>query len=369
MLTEHPFDNLDILRELFFSVLESLPDGIVLADQEGMIVAMNRNAQRFLELEGRAHIHQSCWDVLEKVLGMGGQEIRTLRGNGATVTCERELAVGQDRRQHLTITHHALCSPFRSISGFFLIITDSTYLRRMEAQVERQRRLAAMGEMAVTIAQDMRNPLGSLELYVSMLRRDMEDDPDNARVAEQMMRAIRTMDHHLHNYVTFSNLPIPRPEQVNIAAWLDDTAEQLQLMESGRNICTRKQYGHTLPTIVADRELLYQLSLNLVLNAVQSMAEGGELVLSTRTIARRGHGAEILDVRVRDTGEGIAQDNLEKIFDPFYTTRKRGKGLGLAIVHRIVEAHHGLIEVESKPGAGTTVIVSLPYDGQGLRDL
>ncbi len=235
-------------------------------------------------------------------------------------------------------------------------------VRCMETQIDRQRRLAAMADMAERITQDLKNPLGSLALYASILRRELQGDDDMTRITGFMISAIQSMDHFLDSYATFSSVPSPRLGPVNVSAWLDDTAKQLEMMNMGKGIRVETRYDHVLPEIDADRDLLSRLSLNLVLNAVQGMPQGGDLTIATCTVYPFEPGREFLEVRFIDTGEGIAEENRERIFDPFFTTRKKGNGLGLAIVHRIVEAHHGYIEVESVLDHGATFIVLLPYD-------
>jgi len=236
----------------------------------------------------------------------------------------------------------------------------NTYAKLIEAQGDRQRRLAGMGEMATRISRTLKNPLASLALSASLLKRDLADDPDSARVADQMERTIQVMDYLLSNFVTFVDLPAPRPGPLVVSTWLDDTAAQLQFFENRGNISIRKDYGHRQPEIVADAELLSQMALNIVLNAVQSMSVGGELLIATHAIPAADHAPELLAVQFRDTGEGIAEENLDRIFDPFFTTRSHGHGLGLAIVHHIVQIHGGFVEVESFPGAGATFSVFLP---------
>jgi len=166
--------------------------------------------------------------------------------------------------------------------------------RSMETQIDRQRRLAAMADMAERITQDLKNPLGSLALYASILRRELQGDDDMTRITGLMISAIQSMDHFLDSYATFSSMPSPRLGPVNISAWLDDTAKQLEMMNMGKGIRVKTRYDHVHPEIYADRDLLSRLSLNLVLNAVQGMPQGGDLTIATCTMSPFEPGREFL---------------------------------------------------------------------------
>ena len=151
------------------------------------------------------------------------------------------------------------------------------------SQLDRQRRFAAMQEMAVRMSQDLKNPLGGLALYASILNRELKDDPDNERVTSQMISAVHTMDHLLDNYVTFASLPEPRYGKVNVKEWLGQTVDQLRLLDAADGIDISCDYRHHGEYILGDPELLRQLSLNIGINALESMEAGQEMKLRTRT--------------------------------------------------------------------------------------
>ncbi|MDA8165068.1 MAG: ATP-binding protein [Desulfobacteraceae bacterium] len=362
-MTGKMFEEAGELRDLLFTMMESLPGGLLLADRQGVLLAANRKAGDLLGLAGTSLQGRSCYQLLEQVLGMPADQTGPLRRPGGRLTW----AAGPGRKKgavHLAISRHELQSPFQRLAGFFLVVEDITYLRMMEAGLERQKRYAAMEEMAVHMTQELKNPLGSLELSASILKRELREDPDNERLAGQMLRAIRTMDHLLDNYVTFSSLPAPVPARIDVRAWLERTAARLEEAAREKGISCVRRYGHQRETIVGDPELLHQLSLNLGLNGLESMTAGGELRIETGTAAPAAGRAGFLEVKFIDRGCGIPEELQERIFDPFFTTKDRAGGLGLAIVHHITEAHGGLIQVASRPGHGTTVSVLLP-DGGG----
>ncbi|MBU0483878.1 MAG: PAS domain-containing protein [Proteobacteria bacterium] len=358
-MSSGPFDKADQSREFLFTVIESLPNGIILADNTGSLLTINQQARNILGLSGVSTPNLSCWEILKNKLGLSESELTIIKKGGERLLIEVGADSSPEGKRCISIIRNELKSPFRDISGFFLIFDDVTYPSMVKSQVDRQRRMTAMQEMAISMSQELKNPLGGLELYASILKRELQNDPDNERVTGQMMQAIRTMDCILNNYVTFSRLPVPKPATINITSWLEETISQLQMFS--RKISFVCRFGHQEEKIIGDAELLSQLSLNIGLNGVESMADGGEFSIETRTSYPFGNGRAFLEIRFTDQGEGITEENLEKIFDPFFNTRGRGSGLGLATVHHIVEVHNGLVKVETKPGKGSTFIVLLPW--------
>jgi signal transduction histidine kinase len=269
---------------------------------------------------------------------------------------------GGAEKRCLLISRNDLQSPFLHVAGFFLSLEDVTFPALLEMHLDRSKRFAAMQEMAEAMSQELKNPLGSLELYASILKRELAGDPDNERVAARMLGAVRTMHHLLDNFVTFSGVLLPQMQEMDLVPVLEKSMETLREMAGEHGILLEGRIEVEQAYLVGDQALLGQLLLNLGLNAMESMPMGGTFSLSLRTLPPdREHGA-LVEVRVQDQGAGIAPENLPKIFDPFFSTKGRNRGLGLAISHAIAEAHRGLIEVESDPGRGTTFRVLLPAD-------
>ena len=353
------FEEADQLREFLFAVIESLPNGMLFADRDGQTLAVNQKARRLLGLAGVSVQNRSCWELLGRVLQVGQADLVRLQKSGSNLLCE---AVGGDRqgeKRYLAIARNELRSPFLQMGGFFLSVEDVTYLHLAEAQFDRQRRFEAMQEMAVCMSQELKNPLGSLELFASMLNRELRDDPDNQRITARMISAIHAMDHLLNNYVTFASLPEPRLGPVAVRRLLDGAVEQVRQLDKAANVVFSCHYAHDREEIVGDETLLRQLLFNLLLNGVESM-QGGEVRLASRSLPAEEGRPPYLEIRVADQGGGIAAKDLQRIFDPFFTTKDRASGLGLAAAHYIVGAHHGLIRQESREGEGAVFTVLLP---------
>ncbi|HCC53959.1 MAG TPA: PAS domain-containing sensor histidine kinase [Desulfobulbaceae bacterium] len=358
-MTQAILDTPEHLREFFFAMIESLPGGILLADRQGNLLAANRKATQLLGLDGCSLQDKTCWGLLSQKFNLR-RELEALSLSGGSLLCEVQAANGGAEKRCLLISRNDLQSPFLHVAGFFLSLEDVTFPALMEMHLDRSKRFAAMQEMAEAMSQELKNPLGSLELYASILKRELAGDYDNERVAARMLGAVRTMHHLLDNFVTFAKFPLPQMKMLDMVVVLKESMETLREMAGEHGILMESRIEEGQVFLCGDQALLGQLLLNLGLNALESMTPGGTCSMGLRTLSiDREHDA-LVEIKVQDQGVGIAQENLQKIFDPFFSTKGRNRGLGLAIAHAIAESHHGLIEVESEPDRGTTLRVLLP---------
>jgi signal transduction histidine kinase len=244
-------------------------------------------------------------------------------------------------------------------------------LGEANSQLERSRRLAALGEMAAGIAHEVRNPLGSIRLYARMLEQDLVDRPGERGIAVKIDNAARVMDGIVGDVLTFSREFRLRPAAIDVPELFDRVMESCchDGVPGWKSVeVVRRDRGVQLPEFEADHSLLQQALVNLVRNAFEAMADvpDQQHVLTVEAIegARPDGGSRDLGVvvlSVRDTGPGVRPEVVERMFNPFFTTRNAGTGLGLAIVHRIIDAHAGRISVlNNEDGPGATVSIELP---------
>lgn len=224
--------------------------------------------------------------------------------------------------------------------------------------MERSRRLAAMGEMAAKIAHEIRNPLGSIAILATILERELTHDSEKRKLAEHITKGVKTLDNLLSNMLLFASAPEARLKQVD----LREVIEESLLLTGGhekKGVSIKGWYeGRTV--IMADPAQLRQLFLNIFLNSLDAMEEGGNLTIRTRLDEAM---TDFIGIEIRDTGKGIPAEHIDRIFDPFFSTKARGTGLGLAIVSAVINAHNGTIDVRSEPGEGTVFLVRLPLAG------
>ncbi len=232
----------------------------------------------------------------------------------------------------------------------------NTELAEKNRAMERTRRLAAMGEMAARIAHEIRNPLGSMAIFATLLERELCRDAEKRKYAEHITKGIKTLDNLLSNMLLFAAAPGASRKCIDLREVIEESIMSTRGHEKPGVRIKTDYSGRT--EIMADRSQLRQLFLNLFLNSLDALGEGGILSIKSRVAAGRGKG--FIEVEVSDTGKGIEVDNLDRIFDPFFSTKERGTGLGLAIVATVVHAHGGFIDVSSEAGRGTTFVISLP---------
>lgn len=232
---------------------------------------------------------------------------------------------------------------------------------------ERAKRLMAMGEMAASLAHEIRNPLGSMELFCTLLKKDLTDQPQLLNFAEQIHQGIRSLEQIIANCLQFARDVVPRLRSVSDArAWASEVLATIQPKLDADGVSAAVE-ADDLGEVRIDDYQLRQALLNLLLNAVDAVqarraANPGEAVNPAIVLRCAKSGAKHWRLSVSDTGTGMDAQTEQKIFDPFFTTKERGTGLGLAVVHTIVKAHHGTVLVESKLGEGTTVSLDLPCD-------
>ena len=234
--------------------------------------------------------------------------------------------------------------------------------RQLEAEALRQSRLAAMGEMAATLAHEVRNPLGAMELFTGLLLQDLHDRPDTRALAEEVARGITDLNHLVTNLLEFTRTRTPRVEMVDCRVLAEDALRYTADLQLANGVAVVRDWPADVPVAaLADADLLRPVLLNLVRNALQAMPDGGTLTLAVRATDAG------VDVAVADTGPGIPAAAHEEVFRPFYTTRTKGTGLGLPVARGLVTAMGGCLALESTPGSGARFTVTLPVEQKETR--
>jgi two-component system, NtrC family, sensor histidine kinase HydH len=228
--------------------------------------------------------------------------------------------------------------------------------RRLEAQLHQSERLAALGEMTAGVAHEVRNPLGIISSTAELLRERLARYEPQNRLAQIIVEESNRLNEKVTEFLDFARPRIPNLRPCDLEATLNRSLELLQPEIERLGIKVSREYQLNGRPLMVDQDLLHQAFLNIFLNAIQAMPQGGHLTVSTSP-GSNGHGGEI---RIQDDGEGIGPEALKKIFNPFFTTKEKGSGLGLPIVKSIIEAHQGSLKISSTAGAGTTLTITLP---------
>ncbi|MDR1613572.1 MAG: hypothetical protein LBT97_12445 [Planctomycetota bacterium] len=353
------------LKNYLASIIESSADGIVAINLERRITAWNPAASLLREIEPALPVNPEGRFILDAMLGkcrdLGLLLMRSLAEETEIAGQEQRFQDASGRMRSLSVS----TSPVRSVSdggvntiGAVQTFSDLTRVRDLEDRLNRQDRLAALGEMAAGVAHEIRNPLGGIELYASSLcRRFPADSPENATCGK-IIAAASSLNRIVTDMLTFTRGRAPRlrPSRVAqvIAPALDLAARELE----ERSVSTSVDIADAERQYPLDPEQLAQAALNVILNAAQAIGKGGAVAVSAK--AGTGDGGEKLVITFADDGPGIPDAAKDKVFNPFFTLRTDGTGLGLAIVNKIVEDHGGEVVVGDNHPRGAVVSFVLP---------
>jgi len=344
------------------NVLQSIPTGVLTLDSRGVVTALNNAGERLLGLRASVILGRPVDEVLQAAPDLATWIRTALAGERLIQETELGLTADGGRRVMVRASASELRGDTGRSDGLVVLLRDTTEVNRLELQLRRTDKLAALGTLAAGVAHEVKNPLHALTLNLHLLQAEIAAPKPSAAeikgsfdiLRSEMDRIQRIVD----NFLRFSRPSIPEVQPLNLRALLERVLSLTAFEAADHGVTIETQFEAALDPVSGDDGQLSQVFLNLVINALQAMPSGGTLVLATR---RCGGWVEIA---VRDGGEGIPREILPHVFDPYFTTRPRGVGLGLAIAHRIVEGHRGTIDVESEAGKGTTMIVRLPLADQ-----
>jgi len=356
---ETAFDQLDLLYK---SIIESVETGIMTINLQGKIKSLNRAAE---EISGFTFADVENRNIVE-VFPCFAQIQEKIKGNDDKHSPKDRYNIEFTRDKNSKLILNCLVSTLKDSTGKriggIVIFQDITSLIEMEEALEKNKRLAIIGEMAAGLAHEMRNPLASLSGSIQILKRDLQLSEVDKKLMQIILRGKNQLDHVIKDFLLLARQAPGDRETVFIKEIIEGVIESIQYLPDWNNdIRVHLDLSDNL-SIYANRTEIREVVWNLVMNAVQSMPEGGELSVDTRKTYNGAHG-ESLEIQVSDTGYGIDEEYLDRIFEPFFTTRERGTGLGLAIVNRIIEGYKGKILIRRGVEKGTVSMVSLPLIG------
>jgi two-component system sensor histidine kinase HydH len=258
----------------------------------------------------------------------------------------------------LALSSTPLTDDAGAVTGAVILLRDLREIKRLEAQIRRSEKLAAIGKLAAAVAHEIRNPLSSIRGFAQFLGHLLRDRPRDHEYAAVMVKEVDRINRVVTDLLTFARPQEIEPAPVDLNALVGHVRRLVEGDAGNGGVTVDLQLPEALPQVVLDGGQITQVLLNLCLNALQAMDGGGTLSIGAGADGRGG-----LDLWVTDDGPGIPPSHQARIFDPFFTTRDKGTGLGLAIVQKIVENHHGGIRIESPPPGserGCRFTVSIP---------
>ncbi|MDP3039705.1 MAG: ATP-binding protein, partial [Deltaproteobacteria bacterium] len=243
--------------------------------------------------------------------------------------------------------------------GLVLLLRDLREIRDLQEKVRRSERLASLGRLAAGVAHEIRNPLSSIRGFAQYFMRRLKGQEEEQRYASIMVKEVDRLNRVISELLDFARPKEPHREPHTLEEIFESSLKLLKPELASKGVTVEKSYEPNLPIVRVDRDQLSQVFLNLFLNSLESIEGKGRIMVSLKQIIDPPG----VNVVIADTGRGIPSEDLGKVFEPFFSTKRKGTGLGLAIVHQIVEGHGGNIAVDSQEGMGTTFRITLPVSG------
>jgi len=335
------------------NVVESMADALISIDSEKKIVTLNRRAGEILgaaekDLKGKG---------IGEVLGPDGEELLQREENMAIVRDEEiEVKQGSGKEIPLSLSAAPLKDDMGQAIGSVLLLRDLREIRDLQEKVRRGERLASLGRLAAGVAHEIRNPLSSIRGFAQYFRNRFKDQKEELEYASIMVKEVDRLNRVITELLDFARPKEPHREPHSLENIFDQSLRLLQPELAKKQVAVERDFEPHLPLVRVDRDQISQAILNLLLNSLESIDAGGKIRIGLGKI----DSSPWLQVTISDTGRGIPREDLSRVFEPFFSTKRKGTGLGLAIVHQIVESHGGEVQVESKEGEGTTFRITLP---------
>jgi two-component system sensor histidine kinase HydH len=334
-------------RDYTRQVIASMAHGVLSIDAAGKVVSHNRQALRLLGIPPTAIDGLD----LRTVLDFDDTGIhQTLDPGIPVLNHEFDYRRQQGDLLPLSLTVTPIQDDAGTRSGAVVVIRDMRPIRQLEAQVRRTEKLAAIGRLAAGVAHEIRNPLSSIRGFAYLLGRGHAEQTPEREYADVMVREIDRINHVVTDLLNFARPMSLELEAVDVGNLIDHVVSLVSADAASQGIDIRVDVAADMPAFRLDPNQATQALLNLMLNAVKALDTGGAITIH----ATACRGGQAMCIQVEDNGPGIAADLQDKIFEPFYTTRQQGTGLGLAMVRKIAEQHAGEISVDSPPPAKQT---------------
>lgn len=351
--------------ELMSTILRSIPQGLLFIDLHGIVSIYNPAAEELLGVDHEYVLFHPFWDNFsDDFFGFSLRKALKTHNfpsiTALSITTKKELSLD------LEITISSMQKEQNaadSLMGFIILIRDVSQMRQLQLLAMRHNRMHELGEMAAMVAHEIRNPLGGIKGFASLLERDLAGQPALKEMASYIIQGTDSLNRLVTRVLHYAR---PIQMQLRPTDLVQLIMELIEHVSADAMLSQKSEIVTTLPLepvmLLIDPSLIKSAMLNLIVNALQAMPDGGKLSIGVTTTEDQAL------IAIADTGIGIPEENLEKIFSPFFTTKSEGSGFGLSETHKNIQIHGGAIAVASKVKVGTTFTIFLPFGRRGERD-
>ncbi len=353
---------LNLISHYLHSILNHISQGILFIDLTGIVTTCNGPAEKILECDTLDLLFASFWEFFDDEY-FGFSMRQALSEKKAPETLFTTLTAPSGEQRELEI-HTTFILPEKKldneenieiIQGIILVLRDRTEINRLRRLANRNDRMQELGEMAAMVAHEIRNPLGGIKGFASLLHRDLTETPQLQKMADHIIDGANTLNRLVTHVLNYSRPIHLNLEPTNLLTLCQDLYRHVEADSILNSDVIFTISAPPIPIKAAiDKQLMQASLLNLIMNAIQAVPEGGKIDL--KISEEKG----VAIIALSDNGIGIPEENIEKIFSPFFTTKPQGNGFGLSESHKVIQAHEGTVEVQSTEGRGTTFFIKIP---------
>ena len=347
-------------------ILGSMNSGLIICDTRGIITHFNKGAENILGLTGEEMLNVNYSVALGEKSRLSGLLDEALKKHRVYLPKEIQFSKPNKEKVWAGVSSSLIRDEDNKVMGVVLLINDLSDIKELQREVAVKDKMAALGEMAGGLAHQLRNSVAAILGFGKLLKKMAALDQSNQEILDGIINESNSTEEMLEKFLSFAKPQDISLEEVNLEGLLEDTLKGLGDKIEKWEVKVQKRFDKKLESIWGDKLLLRQCFQNLIQNAIEAIPRGGTIQLSVKKEGqdrrKYSEGMKFVEIRIADNGEGIPFENLERIFNPFFTSKEKGTGLGLSLVRKIVTMHNGRVEVESQIKKGSIFKIYLPMD-------
>jgi len=341
-------------------LLETMDNAVISVDNKGNIKTFNRKSEEIFDKKKEEVLNKDCQEVLN--LNINGKcLLKECLLEKKNITQEIILDEKGLKKKILDLNTSFLADESGEITGVVAVIRDITEIKDLNEEVARHKRLSALGKLSAGIAHEIRNPLSSIRGLAQFVYNSFSKTDERKEDLNTIIQEVDRLNKLVVQVLDFAKLQKPNLTRFSLNDLIGKITELFKLETKNKQINFSSELSPDISQIQADEDQVRQILMNVIINAIQAIPKKGEIKIKTEKTLLKGEPA--IKLMIEDSGIGIPEKDFTQIFDPFFSTKDEGSGLGLSIVYKLVEAHQGEIKVESQEGEGTKFVIFLPQKG------